>query len=108
MFIVSIFTAILLKSNGGSCSVKNELKPLTVLSEYSERWVKERVDSLELARLRDSGLTLREIGARVGVAKTTVLRSLRLHAEKEASSANQGNDHSGNDFGGGIGGAASI
>ena len=75
------------RESGGASSAKNELKPLSVLGSYTERWMKEQVDSLELAKLRDSGLTLREIAARVGVAKTTVLRALRLYAARKGLNA---------------------
>jgi lambda repressor-like predicted transcriptional regulator len=38
------------------------------------------IDFTELAKLRDSGLTLREISARMGWGKTSVYRALRRYS----------------------------
>lgn len=67
-----------LLTNGGSCLGTNELvQPVARLS-YGERWAKKKIDVLELVTLRREGMTMREIGRRLGVAKTSVLRALRL------------------------------
>jgi len=40
-------------------------------------WMKRKIDLRELAKLRESGLTLREIQRALGVGKTTIWRWLK-------------------------------
>jgi DNA-binding Lrp family transcriptional regulator len=48
----------------------------SVRLDYMHVWMKAKIDLKELAKLRKSGLTFREIANRTGVTKTTVTRRL--------------------------------
>jgi hypothetical protein len=66
-------------TNGGHRPGKVELvDPITVALEYSysERWIRKKIDPVELVTLRASGLTCEEIAARFGWAKSTIWRHL--------------------------------
>jgi len=73
----SLFRGSQRLTNGGGCPGTNELvQPPTVRLEYHERWIRKKIDLLELVTLRESGLTMRELAVRFGVSKTTLLRAL--------------------------------
>ena len=55
-------------SNGGRCSLPDE--PLIVRLDYGQPWLKIKIEPRELAKLRDVGLTIREIAERLRVGRT--------------------------------------
>ncbi len=67
--------------NGGRCNGTNEpyfnYGPPVAVLRFGERWVKKKVDLAELVILRGSGLTYREIAARLSIGKTSVVMALR-------------------------------
>ena len=63
--------------NGDNRLNLEELKnPSLVRVNYELIWMKRKIDLRELAKLRESGLSLREIQKITGVGKTTVARGL--------------------------------
>jgi hypothetical protein len=56
------------------------VEPVSEALDFAQWWVKPMIDFTELAKLRDSGLTLREISARMGWGKTSVYRALRRYS----------------------------
>jgi hypothetical protein len=58
------------------------VEPVSEALDFSQWWVKPRIDFTELAKLRESGLSLREISARMGWGKTSICRVLRRYSLK--------------------------
>ena len=52
-----------------------------IVREYLAGWFQAKTDVCELAKLRKDGWTLKKIAAHAGVAKSTVIRGLRLLEE---------------------------
>jgi hypothetical protein len=63
--------------NGGRTSRTNELSDPVAILAYGERWMKKKIDLSELVKLRESGLTMKAIAARLGVGKTSVVMALK-------------------------------
>ena len=61
--------------NGADCPILAE--PSLVRINYEMIWMKRKIDLRELAKLRESGLSLREIQRVLGAGKTTIWRKLR-------------------------------
>ena len=53
------------------------VEPLVVVSEHLAQWVRPAIELSELARLRQQGLTVRELMGRYEVSKTTIKSRLR-------------------------------
>lgn len=69
------------RGGGGGCPGINEPVPPTVRLNYVERWAKDKIDLLALVTLREAGLTWREVSLRLGVCKTTALRSYQTRSQ---------------------------
>lgn len=66
-----------LRLSGAGHAIVGE--PLTVEKEYAAVWVKARLDTDELARLRfGQGLKIKELQAHFGCSSTKVKKELRL------------------------------
>ena len=63
--------------NGGRCPGTSEPCPPTGVLHFGERWIRKKVDIAELLNLRRSGLSHREIAARLSIGKTFVVRALK-------------------------------
>ena len=61
-------------SDGGRCSILKE--PSLVRLNYELTWMKPKIDLRELAKLRESGLSLREIERITGVGRSRIMRKL--------------------------------
>jgi len=55
----------------------NLKEPSLVRLNYELIWMKRKIDLSELAKLRESGLSLREIQKITGFGKTTISRNLK-------------------------------
>ena len=53
-------------------------EPRVVRLDYKLTWMKPKIDLRELAKLRESGLSLREIEKLTKVSKTTLWRKIGL------------------------------
>ena len=53
------------------------VEPLVVVSEHLAQWVRPAIELSELQRLRQEGLTVRELMERFGVSRTTIKERLR-------------------------------
>jgi hypothetical protein len=56
-------------------------EPITIVFDYSERWIKAKIDPVELVTLRRSGLSCGEIAKRLGTNNAMVWRHLRKTLE---------------------------
>jgi predicted DNA-binding protein (UPF0251 family) len=63
---------------GGGCSLRDE--PLTVRLDYEQMWLKVKIEPRELAKLRDSGMTIREIAERMGIGRTRTWQLLNQYS----------------------------
>jgi DNA invertase Pin-like site-specific DNA recombinase len=65
--------------NGGPLSTPDELTSQPVVRmDYEMVWLKDKIEPRELANLRDSGLTIREIAKRYGMGRSNVHRLIKL------------------------------
>jgi hypothetical protein len=68
--------SFLLQNGEGKIGINEPIEPVAILA-YGERWMKIKINLLELVTLRDSGLSLRAIAARLNTSKTSVIKALR-------------------------------
>ena len=67
--------------NGGRSP--NLVEPVSEGLDFVQGWVKPRIDFAELAKLRESGMSLQKIAARLGSGRTRVYRALCSYSRKD-------------------------
>ena len=73
MFLGICFLRIF-RSGAGKLNLE---EPRVVRVDYKVLWKRVKIDLVELAKLRQSGLKIREIATTLGIGKSTVQENLR-------------------------------
>jgi phage antirepressor YoqD-like protein len=73
------------KHKKSSCPTGNAIlqEPNQVRVDYELTWMKPKIDLKGLAKLRESGMSFREIAKKVGIGTTTVMQKLLQYYEEK-------------------------